>query len=598
MPDIQMPSLRRCAIYARKSSNHRLELEVNSLHTQRETCAAYIKSQRYKSWVELPQRYDDAGQTGSSIDRPALSRLMRDIEAGVVDVVVVYKVDRLTRSLNDFVRLIEIFDRYGVSFVSISQSFDTSDSMGRMILNLLLTFSQFEREMIADRIRDSVRTRKRHGHWSGGLPPFGYEITEHGLQVVEEEAEMVRFIFFEFLRGGSYMAAKRAVQSAGLRTVVKFTRKGVPRASRPLSAGSVYNIIRNPIYVGEITGHDRNYPGKHEPIISRETWKAATALSASRVKPAPQRKQTNHFLPGLLWDDCGRPMILRIERWKGCPSFHYASSNTYWSQHERRRPYRANARYLDNLVVACVTDFLGDRQRLRTALKTLGVYGAELDQLAIQGVAGADRLTATPVEHLPELFSALVLRVEIGQEHLWITFRSVELRRLLLWKGSTVFRGRPRDWTCSDAKYVLEVAVRAISAERWPVLDIAARDPATSAPPDLKLIELIETARKAQRLVEEHREQSLEDHATAFGCRPSHFARLVKLNYLSPDIVTAILDGTQPQTLTRETLFKTPLPLDWSLQRKVLGFPARHHKINLKRTYGQPVTSAVASRWS
>lgn len=196
----ELQPLKRCAIYTRKSTNHLLDRDVNSLTTQQEVCRAYISSQQYRGWVEIARSYDDSGHSGSGLERPALARLMADIEAGEVDVVVVYKIDRLTRSLLDFVRLIEVFDRQNISLVSISQAFDTSDSMGRMILNVLLTFSQFERELISERIRDSVRARKRHGRTHGGLPPFGYTSVGGELQIDEHEAEIVRFVFSEFLR--------------------------------------------------------------------------------------------------------------------------------------------------------------------------------------------------------------------------------------------------------------------------------------------------------------------------------------------------------------------------------------------------------------
>ena len=202
MSDIALIAPKRCAIYTRKSTNIRLELEFNSLTTQHEICSAYVASQRYRGWIELDRRYDDGGHSGSGLERPALAVLMHDIEAGEVDTVVVYKIDRLTRSLLDFVRLIEIFDRRGVGLVSVSQAFDTSDSMGRMILNVLLTFSQFERELIAERVRDSIRTRKRHGRVHGGLAPFGYDYRVGVLVVVEAEAENVRFIYRTFLRLG------------------------------------------------------------------------------------------------------------------------------------------------------------------------------------------------------------------------------------------------------------------------------------------------------------------------------------------------------------------------------------------------------------
>jgi DNA invertase Pin-like site-specific DNA recombinase len=292
--------IRRCAIYTRKSTNRRLEHDVNSLVTQREISSAYITSQQYKGWAELPDRYDDGGHSGSSLERPALARLMRDIEAGAIDVVVVYKIDRLTRSLADFVRLIEIYDWRNTALVSISQAFDTSDSMGRMILNVLLTFSQFERELIAERVRDSIQTRKRHGKMHGGLPPFGYLATPDGLVVNEAEAAIVQFIFAEFLRTRRYTRVMTAVRERGLCSSVKYSPRGKPRGGTPLTPSTVYSIVRNPMYVGEIRGQDRTYPGEHQPLISREVWGEAQIISESRKKRPPNNRHTDNCLAGLL----------------------------------------------------------------------------------------------------------------------------------------------------------------------------------------------------------------------------------------------------------------------------------------------------------
>jgi site-specific DNA recombinase len=588
MSELAITSLTRCAIYTRKSTDHLLDRDVNSLATQREICSAYVKSQQYKGWTELPQHYDDGGQPGTNIDRPALSALMRDIENGLVDTVVVYKIDRLSRSLMDFVRIIEIFDGHGISLVSVSQAFDTSDSMGRMILNVLLTFSQFEHELIAERIRDGMRMRKRHGMWHGGLPPFGYVATKEGLKIVEEEAEIVRFLFDEFLKTGTYTAVSIAVHAAELRHAVKTTKHGKKRGGNVLGAGTIYNILRSPVYVGEIAGHDGTYQGQHEPIISRETWEAAKALCASRAKPLPHTKQTNHFLAGLLWDDYGRHMLLSVDWWKDRQYYYYNSSNAFWAQRERRKAYRTNADRLDQLIMACVTEFLCDRRLLRAALKTLGVHGGELDKLGSKGPVAAEHLTNTPPEALSDLFSAIVESIELGQEHVTITFRSIELRRFLQWKGVTRFRGRPSDWACSEAKYHHEVAVRAISDARTPVLNVKPRDPQASCVPDAKLVSLLQSARGALRLVEDNRERSVRDLAAELRCRPGHFSRLVRLNYLSPDIVTAILDGTQPPALTRDVLFKADLPLDWSVQRKLFGFPAPERKLDRTLLFGRP----------
>ena len=598
MPDDQLLSLKRCAVYTRKSTNHLLERDINSLTTQREICGAYIKSQQYRGWVELPNRYDDGGHSGSGLERPALAELMRDIEDGQVDAVVVYKIDRLTRSLLDFVRLVEIFDRQRIALVSISQAFDTSDSMGRMILNVLLTFSQFERELIAERVRDSIRTRKRHGQVHGGLPPFGYDWDKDGLRVVEQEAAIVRFIFSEFLRTERYTAVMAAVHNAGLCSAVKYTKKGTARGGTPVVPGTVYGVLRSPIYVGEIQGHDRTYAGRHKPIISRETWEAAQAISVARTKKPPHAKQTNHFLATLLWDDLGRHMYLEVDWHRGQPYYCYASSNAAWSQVEFRRAYRSRADHLEHVVVAAIATFLGDRKQLRAALKALGLFGDDLETLAVKGVAAAARIESTRPEAMEELMRALLVGIEVGEECLSIIFRSVELRRLLQWNGKNAFRGRTADWSCSDARHVLEVDVRAISAERWPVVHINPRDKNATACPDRELLKLVRRARMAQRLVEDHRERPIDDLAREMRCRPGHFSRLIRLNYLAPDIVTAILDGAQPAGLTRDCLLKANLPTDWAMQRKLLGFPAPRRALLPRHLFGRGLwppaeTSAV-----
>lgn len=587
MSEDHIRSLKRCAIYTRKSTNRLLDRDINSLTTQREICASYIQSQQYRGWVQIPERYDDGGHSGSGLERPALAHLMEAIEGGRVDAVVVYKIDRLTRSLLEFVRLIEIFDRRGIALVSISQAFDTSDSMGRMILNILLTFSQFERELIAERVRDSIRIRKRHGKIHGGLPPFGYESTECGLPIVPEEAAIVRFIFEEFLRTRRYTAVMTAVREAKLCSAVKYSKQGERRGGTPVGSGTVYGILRSPIYVGEIQGHDRTYPGRHEPIISRETWEAAQALSEARKKRPAHAKQTNHFLAGLLWDDLGRHMLLDVDWHRGTPYFAYSSSNAIWSQTEYRRVYRCNADRLEQLVVATVSEFLSDRGKLRAALKSIGLYGDELDRLALLGKPAAGHLDLTPPEHMRELFAALLIRIEVGEDQMSIVFRSVELRRFLQWDGKSIFRGRTADWPCNDARFVLDVAVNALSASRWPLLHIHPRCPSPTSKPNKALVRLLQNARKAQQLVEERRDLGIGELASKFGCRPGHFSRLVRLNYLAPDIVTAIIDGTQPLTLSKDDLLKANLPTDWPLQRKLLGFAAPERPLTPRQLYGR-----------
>lgn len=564
---------KRCAIYTRKSTDLRLEQDLNSLTTQREICSAFIASQRHRGWIEMPEHYDDGGQSGVNFERPAINALMADIEAGKVDVVVIYKIDRLTRSLSDFIRLVEVFDRFGIPFVSVTQAFDTSDSVGRMILNILLTFSQFEREITAERIRDSIESRKSHGRWTGGVPPLGYKKGKLGLEIIEKEAAIVRFVYTEFLARGSYTAVKAAVRKAGLRSPPKKTPNNRPWGGVAISGANVYAMLHNPIYVGEIKGQDRTYAGIHEPIISREIWNAVRQLAKSRAKPTPDSKRTEHFLAGLLWDTLGRQMHLSIEQYVGRDYRYYVSSNANWSQRQFRKQYRCNAARLDKLVLASVETFFTDREKLRTALKSLGVYGPELELLSKRGENAARVLAATPNIDRRDLFFSLIERIEMGKQSLAITFRSIELRRFLLWSETVKYRGRPAEWDLSPARYVLEISVHTLSCARTPIVYIPTRVTNEAAKPKARLIALLKRARSAQQRLEEARDLTIAQLASEFRCRPSHFSRLVRLNYLAPDIVTAILDGTQPETLTYEQLFTAELPFDWTIQRRLLGFP-------------------------
>lgn len=573
MSDTTPAQIKRCAIYTRKSTNSRLELEINSLTTQHEICSAYIASQRYRGWTALARRYDDGGHSGSGLERPALASLMHDIEAGEIDAVVVYKIDRLTRSLFDFVRLVEIFDRRSVGLVSVSQAFDTADSMGRMILNVLLTFSQFERELISERVRDSIRTRKRHGRIHGGLAPFGYQLLDGELQIVEAEARIVRYIYGEFLRRGTYTAAMTAVREAGLCSSLKIARNGAVRGGRPMSPGSVYNILRNPIYVGEIRGHDRTWPGRHEPIISRATWQAACALAAMRTRKGPGAHATHHILAGLLWDDLGRHMLLDLNWVQGRPYHSYVSSNAQWSQAEYRRAYRTRADRLDAVAVAALGAFLLDKGNLRAALARHGLFDGELDRLVALGQLAATRLDEAPPAQRKAIFAALFTRIELGADILMMRVRLLELRRFLEWDGQGAFVGRPADWPTSNARYDLEVPVSVLAPERWPAFTVQPCDPANTARPDKQLKLLLRSARAALALFDAHRELDLSGLARKFGRSPGYYSRLIRLNYLAPDIVAAITDGTQPASLDRKTLASAYIPLDWIIQRRMFGFP-------------------------
>ncbi len=274
----------RCAIYTRKSSEDGLEQDFNSLDAQREACAAYILSQTSEGWSQIPDRYDDGGISGGTLGRPALQRLLADVAAGLVDIIVVYKIDRLTRSLLDFAKLVEAFDKVGTSFVSITQSFNTTTSMGRLTLNMLLSFAQFEREVIAERVRDKIAASKAKGMWMGGTPPLGYRPDGRSLAIVEEEADLVRDILRRYLEIGNVRLLLAELEHDRIRSPQRETAKGKRFGGIPFSRGQIYRLLSNPIYLGEIEHKGQRHPALHQPIVDRAFWDEVQQRLADNLK--------------------------------------------------------------------------------------------------------------------------------------------------------------------------------------------------------------------------------------------------------------------------------------------------------------------------
>jgi len=310
---------RRCAIYTRKSSEEGLEQEFNSLDAQREACEAYIASQRSEGWVLVRDRYDDGGISGGTLERPGLQRLIADIEDGLVDVVVVYKIDRLSRSLADFAKLVEVFDRNDVTFVSVTQSFNTTTSMGRLTLNILLSFAQFEREVTAERIRDKFAASRKKGMWMGGVPPWGYRVENRKLVIDEERAEHVRWIFARFIEIGSGTELAREVEKRGLRT---------PKGNR-IDKKFLYRMLNNRAYIGEAVHKRQSYPGEHKAIIDRATWDRVHSIlkESPRKRAARTRAETPALLKGLLYGPDGAAFSPSHTR-KGGKLYRYYVSQT------------------------------------------------------------------------------------------------------------------------------------------------------------------------------------------------------------------------------------------------------------------------------
>jgi site-specific DNA recombinase len=301
----------RCAIYTRKSSEEGLEQAFNSLHAQRESCEAYIKSQRHEGWTPLPSPYDDGGYSGGSTERPALKRLLADVQSRLIDVVVVYKVDRLTRSLADFAKIVEIFDAAGVSFVSVTQQFNTTTSMGRLTLNVLLSFAQFEREVTGERIRDKIAASKQKGMWMGGWVPIGYDRKDRTLTVNEREAATVRAIFDLFVRLKNVQRVQDELARLKLTTKPYATPRGRAVGGLSFSRGHLYKILSNPLYIGEIEHKGARYPGQHPPLIDAATWEAVQAQLAANHHENRTRNnaKSKSLLAGLIYDGDGNRLV-------------------------------------------------------------------------------------------------------------------------------------------------------------------------------------------------------------------------------------------------------------------------------------------------
>src|SRR6202051_1369323 len=347
----------RCAIYTRKSSEEGLEQEFNSLQAQREACEAFIKSQRHEGWVCLPGGYEDGGLSGATMERPALQQLLAEIQAGRVDIVVVYKVDRLTRSLADFAKIVEILDAKGASFVSVTQQFNTTTSMGRLTLNVLLSFAQFEREVTGERIRDKIAASKKKGMWMGGNVPFGYDASERSLVINSAEAETVRCIFALYRELGCVRRVKEEADRLGLRTKHSTTASGTERGGRPFSRGHIYNLLSNPIYIGEIAHKGQLYSGQHPALIDADTWAAVRDQLAANARDHRRKAHAIEpsLLAGVLVDARGERLTASHAVKKGRRYRYYVSTE---AGTDRSQGWRLAAQEVEDAVIKVLADAL------------------------------------------------------------------------------------------------------------------------------------------------------------------------------------------------------------------------------------------------
>jgi len=544
----------RCAIYTRKSTDEGLDQDFNSLEAQRESCAAYIMSQTHEGWEALTTRYDDGGFSGGSLERPALRDLMADIEKGLIDIVVVYKVDRLTRSLADFAKLVELFDRQKVSFVSVTQAFNTTSSMGRLTLNVLLSFAQFEREVTAERIRDKFRASKEKGMWMGGLPPLGYDIKRRKLVANESEVERVRFIFKRYLELGSVLRLMEELKSQNVRSKCWVTQKGNTRGGANFTRGALYSLLQNPVYIGRIRHKDRIYDGQHEAIIDTETWKLVQNLLARNRLDHRTKKNARapSLLAGLLVHHDGAPYQPRQTHKKGAHIHYYLHPSGTLPAQE-----------IEQFVTNELLDLLGRQAEL---CQIIGVNGsAAMEEVGAKAKQIAGEIKIHPKR---DLLLRVVERVSISETQISIAVSRQGLESLLITSAASVRAASKHTLT---EPHLITRAFQLKRCGHGKKLIIGQHNAGDRSQPDPSLLRTIARAHawfedlKAGRGYKEIAARDTIDERLV--------ARTVRLAFLAPDITKAILAGREPRGLTSERLVRiSKLPASWHEQRSLLGF--------------------------
>jgi DNA invertase Pin-like site-specific DNA recombinase len=557
----------RCAIYTRKSSEEGLEQEFNSLQAQREACEALIASQRHEGWICLATRYDDGGFSGATMDRPALQRLLADITADRVDTIIVYKIDRLTRSLADFAKIVEILDARGACFVSVTQQFNTTTSMGRLTLNILLSFAQFERELIGERIRDKIAASKRKGMWMGGIPPLGYRVQDRKLLVIESEAEIVRAIFLRYAELGSVRLLKDELEAREIKSKTWTSASGRRDGGKPFSRGALYHVLQNHLYRGEIVHKGQPNPGEHTPIIDQPLWDAVQAQLNANTTERRSGTCTHQpsLLAGMLFDGGGNRMTPTHAIKKGTRYRYYVSRPLITDdQTDGSAGLRVPAGEIERAVTDRIRLWLVDPGSVHQAIR-LADPSAQRRLIARAEEIGKS-WPELPAARQRAFLTALIEHIEVRANRIDIHLLPARLGALLD-IAATLFP------SALDETQILSVPIELRRSGREIKMLINGAEPFVTAKPDARLIKLLIRARRFNAALVDSDRVPFAALAKREGVSPSYFTRLVRLSYLAPDITQAILDGRQPRDLTADKLLThSRLPLTWDEQRAVLGF--------------------------
>jgi len=550
---------KRCAIYTRKSSEEGLDQNFNSLHAQRQACEAFVKSQVGEGWRPIKTAYDDGGFSGGTMDRPALKALLEHIKEKRIDVVVVYKVDRLTRSLADFAKIVEIFDAHLVSFVAVTQQFNTTTSMGRLTLNVLLSFAQFEREVTGERIRDKIAASKQKGMWMGGTPPLGYDLRDRRLVVNKAEAEMVRLIFKLYLELKTLRRVREELDRKSIISKQWVSRGNLKHGGYRFGRGALYHLLANPIYVGEIRHKNVTYPGQHEAIIERATWRQVQEMlskKAAHPRGRTTRKSTG-LLMGKLFDESGEPLYSCWAK-KGPRRYRYLVSKRLvrGTAKPDERGWRLPAERIEQAVLVGIGQMLANRGALVSTLKASGFAAPELKQ-ALEAI-DAKVKSHQDFEMTDEL-GPLIERVELRRESMQIT---LNLRAMV-----------PADrFPAGGTNLTIARLVPLQMKRRGVETRLVLRGEVQPSRSDPALLRALTRGYQWFGELAAGTASSTKQIASRERVSDSYVRHMVPLALLAPAIVESICAGRQGVCLSAERL-KTlaGVPIEWDAQQRLLA---------------------------
>ncbi len=564
-------SIVRCAIYTRKSTSENLDTDFNSLDAQREACELYIQSQAQEGWTILPNRYDDGVVSGATMERPAVQRLLREVEAGSIDVIVVYRLDRFSRNLLDFTRTQHFLEQCACSFVSVSEQFNTKTPMGRFAMHVVSSFSQMEREVIAERIRDKVAASKRRGMWMGGVPPLGYDVDfeKKRLVINPEEADLVRRIFRRFLELGSGVKLIRELNDEGFRTKSWTTKQGKRREGRPFNLGHLYRILNNPLYIGRVKHKEQTHPGEHESIVKHAMWDGVQKrLKSHGLRGASGHSKTPALLRGLIrCGACGSAMGITYSR-KGNRSYRYylcvsAAKNGYDAC-----PVRSvSAGDVEAAVV----------MRLRKLLRedVFEMEGLDAETASVLGKLDDlwDDLFPAERERIVRL---LLRKVEVHEEGLELSVRKERFHALaleIIHGDETVTTERWIDDRPSEmVVFTVPMRFKKKSGRKAILLPPDSPSPTLHSNAVQKPLAVsLARALRWRELLDANHFPSIGGLAEEIGVDRAYVGRLLNLTLLSPTLIVAIMDGKEPAGLSLEKLTRNT-PLSWDEQYRCFGF--------------------------